>query len=218
MTLRLLCSSRLSAHILQTFLIVECHSISIEWRAMVVALRPIFNIASRLLSTAGRPTRVLAAMEKEQISPDVVDKTPSEIAKVSYPSGASVDLGNELTPTQVKDIPTVSWNSDPAAFYTLCMTDPDAPSRKEPTYREWHHWLVGNIPGADVNKGETLSEYVGSGPPQGTGLHRSGDNRGCFAIRKFAAKYNLGDPVAGNFYQAQWDDYVPKLYEQLEGK
>lgn len=47
---------------------------------------------------------------------------------------------------------------------------------------------------------------------------RSGDNRGCFAIRKFAAKYNLGDPVAGNFYQAQWDDYVPKLYAQLDGK
>lgn len=47
---------------------------------------------------------------------------------------------------------------------------------------------------------------------------RSGDNRGCFAIRKFAGKYNLGDPIAGNFYQAQWDDYVPKLYEQLEGK
>ncbi|KAK3908481.1 Phosphatidylethanolamine-binding protein-like protein [Frankliniella fusca] len=198
---------------------------------MVVALRPIFNIASRLMSTAGRPTRLLAAMEKEQISPDVIDKIPSEVAKVSYPSGASVDLGNELTPTQVKDIPTVSWNADTNAFYTLCMTDPDAPSRKEPTYREWHHWLVGNIPGADVSKGETLSEYVGSGPPEGTGLHRyiflifkqsgkltSADNRGCFAIRKFAAKYNLGDPVAGNFYQAQWDDYVPKLYEQLDGK
>ncbi|EDS33459.1 phosphatidylethanolamine-binding protein 2 [Culex quinquefasciatus] len=117
------------------------------------------------------------------------------------------------------------------------MTDPDAPSRKEPTYREWHHWLVGNIPGADVAKGETLSEYVGSGPPEGTGLHRyvflvykqngklsfdeprltnrSGDNRGGFSIAKFAEKYKLGNPVAGNFYQAQWDDYVPILYKQL---
>lgn len=96
----------------------------------------------------------------------------------------------------MKDIPTVSWNAEASAFYTLCMTgkklylkhvkinflsklklnsllvlDPDAPSRKEPTYREWHHWLVGNIPGADVSKGETLSEYVGSGPPEGTGMH-----------------------------------------------
>lgn len=46
------------------------------------------------------------------------------------------------------------------------MTDPDAPSRKEPKFREWHHWLVVNIPGNDVKKGETLSEYVGSGPPK----------------------------------------------------
>ena len=102
---------------------------------------------------------------------------------------------------------------------------------------QWHHWLVGNIPGQDVSKGETLSAYVGSGPPQGTGLHRyvflvykqngkitfdeprlpntSGENRGGFSISKFAKKYNLGNPVAGNFYQAQWDDYVPILYKQL---
>ncbi len=38
-----------------------------------------------------------------------------------------------------------------------------------------------------------------------------------FKIRNFAKKYNLGDPVAANFYQAEWDDYVPKLYEQLSG-
>lgn len=102
---------------------------------------------------------------------------------------------------------------------------------------QWHHWLVGNIPGADISKGETLSAYVGSGPPPDTGLHRyvfliykqndklqfdeprltntSGDNRGGFSIAKFAEKYNLGNPIAGNFYQAQWDDYVPILYKQL---
>lgn len=55
---------------------------------------------------------------------------------------------------------------------SLYVSDPDAPSRNEPKFREWHHWLVVNIPGNDVSKGETLSEYVGSGPPQGTGLHR----------------------------------------------
>lgn len=43
----------------------------------------------------------------------------------------------------------------------------------------------------------------------------SGENRGGFSIAKFAEKYKLGNPVAGNFYQAQWDDYVPILYKQL---
>lgn len=96
---------------------------------------------------------------------------------------------------------------------------------------------VGNIPGNAIDKGEVLSEYVGSGPPPDTGLHRyvflifkqsgkltfdeprltnrSGDNRGCFKIQKFAEKYNLGTPIAGNFYQAEYDDYVPILYKQL---
>lgn len=178
-------------------------------------------------------------MEENQVVPDVIPVAPKDIAKVTYPSGVSVNLGNELTPTQVKDQPKVEWNADSNALYTLCMTDPDAPSRKDPKFREWHHWLVGNIPGNDVAKGETLSAYIGSGPPKDTGLHRyvfliykqggkieftekrlpnnSGDDRGKFSINNFAKKYNLGDPVAGNFYQAQWDDYVPKLYEQLGG-
>ena len=51
-------------------------------------------------------------------------------------------------------------------------TDPDAPSRKNPKYREWRHWVVVNVPGGDVSKGEVCAEYVGAGPPQGTGLHR----------------------------------------------
>ena len=49
------------------------------------------------------------------------------------------------------------------------FVDPDAPSRKDPKFREWHHWLVANIPGNDIQSGEVLSEYVGSGPPKGSG-------------------------------------------------
>jgi len=179
-------------------------------------------------------------MEKHGVVPDVVPVAPAEVATVKY-GNLALDLGNELTPTQVKNPPTViEWKTEGDVLYTLCMTDPDAPSRKEPKFREWHHWLVVNIPGNDVKKGETLSEYVGSGPPKGTGLHRyvyliykqpgkietgnlrkltnkSGDHRGKFSIAKFAKDHNLGNPVAGNLYQAQWDDYVPTLYKQLEG-
>uniref|UniRef100_A0A0U5AHJ9 Putative odorant-binding protein n=1 Tax=Reticulitermes speratus TaxID=60591 RepID=A0A0U5AHJ9_9NEOP len=199
----------------------------------MIARRPILNIISRLLSTVSK------TMEKHGVVPDVIDTAPAAKLVVTYGS-LSVDDGNELTPTQVKDPPTLKWAADDDSYYLLCMTDPDAPSRKDPKFREWHHWLVGNIPGNKVSEGETLSEYVGSGPPKDTGLHRyvflvykqsgkikydephltnrSGENRGKFSIRKFAKKHNLGDPIAGNLYQAQWDDYVPKLYEQLSGK
>jgi len=179
-------------------------------------------------------------MEEHGVIPDVVDTVPPHVLEVRYASGAEVKMGNELTPTQVKDIPVhVSWPKEEGALYTLCMTDPDAPSRLTPKYREWHHWLVVNIPNNNVAGGKVLSEYVGSGPPKGTNLHRyvllvfkqpnalkpdekvltnrSGEGRGNFKIRDFAKKYGLGHPIAGNFYQAQWDDYVPKLYEQLSG-
>jgi hypothetical protein len=34
----------------------------------------------------------------------------------------SVNLGNELTPTQVKNIPAVHWNADDGSYYLLCLT------------------------------------------------------------------------------------------------
>lgn len=39
----------------------------------------------------------------------------------------------------------------------------DIPTRENSTGGQWLHWLVGNIPGNAVAKGETLAEYVGPG-------------------------------------------------------
>ncbi|XP_069691569.1 protein D2-like [Periplaneta americana] len=198
----------------------------------------VLTAAICILATCVAAESVAEAMEKNGVVPDVIPSAPPEALEITY-GAAKVNLGSELTPTEVKDVPEVKWDADDGAYYVLCMTDPDAPSRTEPKNREWRHWLVGNIPGNKVEQGETLSAYVGSGPPKGSGLHRyvflvykqpskltfdeprvsnrSADNREKFSIKKFAEKYNLGSPVAGNFYQAQWDDYVPKLYAQLKG-
>ena len=157
--------------------------------------------------------------------------------QVSYDNDLKVDKGNELTPTQVKHQPKVEWESEDNEFYTLIMTDPDAPSRSEPKFREFRHWLVANIPGNNIEQGDVIAAYVGSGPPKGTGLHRyvfllykqpgkleldeprvannSRQDRPKFKAAKFTEKYNLGSPIAGNFYQAQYDDYVPILHKQL---
>lgn len=147
-------------------------------------------------------------------------------------------VGNELTPTSVRNQPTeIYWPTETQRLYTLCMTDPDAPSRVRPTSGEFKHWLVVNIPGTNVSQGETLAQYVGSGPPAGTGLHRyvflvynqpgriethenpiddrTIEGRRFFKIRQFAEMHHLGEPVAGNFYQAKFDDYVPILHAQL---
>lgn len=91
-----------------------------------------------------------------------------------------------------------------------------------------------------MSKGKVLSEYIGSGPPKNTGLHRyvfllyrqrdiidfskvkyltnqSGEGRGNFSIKKFARDHDLGTLIAGNMFLAEYDDYVPILMEQLKG-
>lgn len=43
----------------------------------------------------------------------------------------------------------------------------------------------------------------------------TGKGRNNTKAKDIVAEYHLGVPVAGNFYQAEWDDYVPKLYAKL---
>ncbi|XP_003211138.2 phosphatidylethanolamine-binding protein 1 [Meleagris gallopavo] len=177
----------------------------------------------------------------------IAARKPTAGARSSELSAARVHVRKQnrvvtLPVLQVQHRPTsIEWDGcDPHKLYTLVLTDPDAPSRKDPKFREWHHFLVTNMKGNDVESGTVLSDYVGSGPPKGTGLHRyvwlvyeqpkqlacnepilsnrSGDKRGKFKVAAFRSKYELGVPVAGTCYQAEWDDYVPKLYEQLSGK
>ncbi|KAH8311407.1 hypothetical protein KR044_006165, partial [Drosophila immigrans] len=178
-----------------------------------------------------------ANMDTSGIIPDIIDEKPKAKAAVSFPSGVQVDLGKELTPTQVKDQPTISWDAEAGALYTLLMVDPDAPSRTDPKLREVLHWAVINIPGNKVADGQVLAEYVGAGPADGSGLHRyvflifkQGDKitsdkfiskttregRLNVKIRDYVSKYNFGAPVAGNFFQAQYDDYVPTLLAQVK--
>ncbi|XP_073415708.1 phosphatidylethanolamine-binding protein 1-like [Dendrobates tinctorius] len=170
---------------------------------------------------------------------DEVEEKPAHPLIVSYGPVVIEELGQVLTPTQVQNRPTsISWEGmDSTKLYTLVLTDPDAPSRKTPKFREWHHFLLINMKGNDINSGCVLSDYIGAGPPKGTGLHRyvwlvyeqkehlncneqvltnrSGEQRGKFKVLSFRQKYGLGSPVAGSCFQAEWDDYVPKLYEQL---
>lgn len=178
----------------------------------------------------------LDSFKNVKIIPEVIDVLPGAGIKVEYNSGVQAHYGNELKPAQVKDQPKFIYEAKQDELYTMVMVDPDAPSRKEPKFREILHFMVANIPGTDVSKGDVLAEYIGSGPPQGTGLHRyifllykqkgrltsgmkipktSRNGRTSFSIRNFAKEHELGEPIAGNFYLAQYDDYVPQLHAQL---
>lgn len=160
------------------------------------------------------------------IVPKIITEVPKDELKVEYSPTLTVNQGNELKPSQAQKQPsTISWPSEDGALYTLIMSDPDAPSRENPTWGEWMHWLVGNIPGTDLASGKVLFGYMPPGPPKGTGPHRyiltvykqpgqidfnqetvpsgSRDGRPNFSTKKFVDKWNLGKPMAGNFFQAQ---------------
>lgn len=69
---------------------------------------------------------------------------------------------------ELKDVqkePLVNFKPPANKFYTTIMFDPDAPSKKEPVYKNWLHWLK-------VNNNDTLMNFKPSSPPPGSGPHR----------------------------------------------
>uniref|UniRef100_A0A3B4ADV7 Phosphatidylethanolamine binding protein 4 n=1 Tax=Periophthalmus magnuspinnatus TaxID=409849 RepID=A0A3B4ADV7_9GOBI len=61
-------------------------------------------------------------------------------------------------------------------LYVLVMVDPDAKSRANPELACWQHWLVADIQGTSLRKGEikgtTLADYRPPTPPSKSGFHR----------------------------------------------
>lgn len=91
---------------------------------------------------------------------------------VTFTNGVVARDGNMLSPKQVRRPPVVAFKPTLSKLYALVMVDPDAPSRAEPIYREFVHWVVLNIPGSDVAAGEQVATYFGAAPPCNSGPHR----------------------------------------------
>lgn len=187
----------------------------------------------------------IADLVKHGVVPDVLPQSFVPAAgtnlRITFiaPGGTELHAHNgvHLTPTQVQRPPAVEFEKQPGQFYTVVMTDPDAPSRQDPKFREWRHWTAMNI-SAENPRGDEVAAYVGSGPPQGTGYHRyviavlrqthgkiqdmkqvphikfTAEGRGKWKLQDFAHQHHL-ELIAADFYQAQFDASVPKLFEQL---
>ncbi|XP_075413327.1 phosphatidylethanolamine-binding protein 4 [Tenrec ecaudatus] len=111
------------------------------------------------------------------------------------------------------------------ATYTLIMVDPDAPSRTSPTARFWRHWLVTDINGTDLKKGQIqgqeLSSYHPPSPPAHTGFHRyqffiylqqrkpisllpkENKTRGSWNLKKFLHRFHFTEPEASTQFLTQ---------------
>jgi hypothetical protein len=104
---------------------------------------------------------IVLALGREGIIPDVLPPafTPTLLFSVVYPAGCEVATGNTLLREDTLDEPDVIItpmnlpfaNADSTGegedltrevSYTLVMVDPDAPSRRDPRYRQFRHWVV----------------------------------------------------------------------------
>jgi phosphatidylethanolamine-binding protein (PEBP) family uncharacterized protein len=80
--------------------------------------------------------------------------------KVTY-NGVIVNSNNKyLSPNTAKNKPKIELlNTDSNKYYTLIMHDPDAP------VGNYVHWVIANIPGKNLNAGDTILSYKGPVPP-----------------------------------------------------
>lgn len=88
-----------------------------------IVLITLFCVLYRIEAGSEQHGLVANKFRDQEITPDVVEDLPDlDSLKISYPAGIKVKLGNVLTPTQVKDQPTVEWEGEDGAYYTLLMT------------------------------------------------------------------------------------------------
>lgn len=102
---------------------------------------------------------IVATLQRDNIIPDVLPDTfePSVLLSIVFPNGKEVSVGEELCLEDTLEEPNVSFvplnipleqacsDEDVGGGkvgYTLAMLDPDAPSRAEPLYKNFRHWLV----------------------------------------------------------------------------
>ncbi|XP_018913441.2 protein D3 isoform X2 [Bemisia tabaci] len=98
-----------------------------------------------------------------KIWPDVVAKKANlSFIRVQFRQTVTVVLGNKVHVKALGDKPhSITWKADNNTLHTLLLVDPDWPIKEPRTVNEFPHWMVGNIPGNNVEKGETIFDYVG---------------------------------------------------------
>ncbi|OTA91297.1 hypothetical protein M434DRAFT_397318 [Hypoxylon sp. CO27-5] len=154
--------------------------------------------------------RVQHELEKADIFPTVIDKfLPSFLLDAEWPSGERTELGNTVPVGKVQDEPAIivhrgsQSHSDTSGnkgnsnvTYTITITDPDAPSRDNPKWSEFCHFIATGIKfpisesSTTVNLSglEDIMPYKPPGPPPKTGKHR-------YVFLLFAPTNGTTDPL-----------------------
>ncbi|CAE6435728.1 unnamed protein product [Rhizoctonia solani] len=139
---------------------------------------------------------VIEALNKHQIIPDVIPEgfVPLTLLNIAW-GDKEAQLGNELTKADTTNEPNIRFapgsDDNPDSTYTLAFLDPDAPSRADPKFGPFRHWVITGLRAPSVDaitqlaKDDTTAAPIGAkstkqattpyrppGPGPGTGVHR----------------------------------------------
>ncbi|CAH3960558.1 39S ribosomal protein L38, mitochondrial [Pieris brassicae] len=143
--------------------------------------------------------------------------------------------GNVIKPAEAIEPPIVSYQCAPDTLWTLVLTSLDGHLTEE--NKEYAHWLIANIPGRDVDKGDTLIEYLQPFPLKGTGYHRYAfvlykqNEKLSYEVPKVTSESSLEDrtfvtrdwykkyqdvitPAGLAFFQTSWDSTVRDFFHK----
>ncbi|CAG0913364.1 unnamed protein product [Notodromas monacha] len=148
-----------------------------------------------------------------------------------------VHFGNYLKPRDVTSAPEVSIvDADPDSLWCLVMSTPDGHFTED--NKEYLHYLVGNIKGADFSTGDVICPYLGAFPPKGAGFYRYvfmlykqdaeidfskyrvSEKRVDLKERTFSTLDFYADlqekmtPASFAFFQSNYDRSVRKMFEE----
>ena len=147
-------------------------------------------------------------LKEAEVIPTVIDDfVPSLVLHVDWPDHQHASLGNILDPEKLQEQPDIRLYStshhaaDADKTYVVTITDPDAPSRDDPKWSEFCHFIATGLPlprlviekSLHKDQGHILStgltdvvSYKPPGPPPKTGKHR-------YVILVFAAANGTTD-------------------------
>ncbi|KIY47891.1 PEBP-like protein [Fistulina hepatica ATCC 64428] len=173
-------------------------------------------------------TEVIDLLKRDELIPTLLPESfvPSEdvtfsivYPRLSFAPGQVVQLALTADEPQI----SITFANDSGnALYTLAMLDPDAPSRADPKFRSWRHWVITGLkPGKPyaIRTKPATTPYRAPKPPPGSGLHRYAfflfrEPESSFTISVGAAEY--GDTLE---QRRKWNatEFAKKYGLQLVG-
>ncbi len=100
--------------------------------------------------------------------------------------GKKIIHGSRVPLSLVQIKPVIDYNPDPNKIYCLMMVDPDAPSKKDPIFKYFLHWLIINI---SLDAKDIIMDFEPPTPPENSGPHRY-----CIILFEQIKKINL-EPI-----------------------